>query len=172
MKLILTSCLLVLVACSSKAPEPKAVIDPMQKLSATSGLSLDQLKNGVGPITSVILSEIDPKLVKTGEAAFNAKCVACHKLDGRYVGPALRYVVDRREPVYVMNMILNPTEMLAKHPLDKEMLKKYLTQMTFQNVTQEETRALLEYFRQAAADGKNAAIADTETYPSLESLVK
>ena len=124
MKLILASCLLVLIACSTKTPEPKIVIDPMQKLSSESGLSLDQLKNGVGPITNVILTDIDPGLVKLGKATFAVKCVACHKLDGKHMGPGLRYVTTRREPAYIMNMILNPDEMLARHPLTKAMLKK------------------------------------------------
>ena len=46
-----------------------------------------------------------------------------------------------------MNMILNPTEMTQKDPTAKELLATHLTQMTNQNVTQEDARKLLEYLR-------------------------
>ena len=46
-----------------------------------------------------------------------------------------------------MNMILNPVEMVTKHPEAKKMFAQYPTQMTFQNVTQDDARMMLEYFR-------------------------
>jgi hypothetical protein len=44
-------------------------------------------------------------------------------------------------------MILNPTKMTQEDPQAKELLAEYLTQMPNQNVSQEDARALLEYFR-------------------------
>ncbi|MFA3784001.1 cytochrome c family protein [Melioribacteraceae bacterium 4301-Me] len=86
-------------------------------------------------------------MAKSGEKIFETKCMSCHKIDERYVGPALKGVVGRRTPEYVMNMILNPTEMTQKHPEAKKLLAQYATQMTFQNVTQDDARKLLEYLR-------------------------
>ncbi|KHD89600.1 MAG: cytochrome C [Bdellovibrio sp. ArHS] len=103
---------------------------------------------GVGPITSLVLeSEIKADLVKHGTEVFSAKCAACHKMGERYVGPDLKGVTERRKPEWIMNMILNPQEMTQKDPIAQELLGEYMTQMTFQNVTQDETRAILEYFR-------------------------
>lgn len=103
---------------------------------------------GVGPIQRVELGALDVALAKKGAVIFEQKCSACHKLDSRYVGPALQGVTQRRKPEWIMNMILNPAEMLEKDPTAKELLATYLTPMTFQNVSHDQARALLEYFRQ------------------------
>jgi hypothetical protein len=46
-----------------------------------------------------------------------------------------------------MNMMLNPEQMTKENPTAKQLFAQYLTQMTFQNVTQDDARAILEYFR-------------------------
>lgn len=116
-----------------------------------SGLTDFELQNGIGPVKQKLeLGKIDPRLVKKGEEIFNTKCIACHKLDERYVGPAQRDVIKRRTPEYVMNMMLNPDEMLKKHPEAKKMLAEYMTPMTFQNLSFDDARAILEYFREIA----------------------
>ncbi|MCX8106422.1 MAG: cytochrome c [Ignavibacterium album] len=115
----------------------------------TGGLSEFELENGIGPVKQKLeLGQIDPKLVKKGEEIFNTKCVACHKLDERYVGPAQRDVIKRRTPEFIMNMMLNPQEMQEKHPVVKKLLAEYMTQMTNQNLSFDDARALLEYFRE------------------------
>ena len=121
---------------------------------AASELTPWQVENGIGPITEPLqLGEIDPALASRGEEIFNLKCSACHKLDERYVAPPLRDVTSRRTPEFVMNMILNPLEMTQRHPVTKELLGEYFTPMTPQGLTEEDARALLEYLRQALADG-------------------
>lgn len=111
------------------------------------GLSAEQLENGIGPITSVELGPLDPQLAAEGQATFELKCSACHKMDSRYVGPALGDVLSRRSPEFVMNMILNPEGMLAEHPEARKLLAEYMTPMANQNLTEEEARSILEYFR-------------------------
>lgn len=107
-----------------------------------------ELENGIGPIKEKIkLAAIDKKIAAEGEKIFNEKCASCHKLDEKYVGPAQRDVLTRRTPEYIMNMILNPQENINKHPEAKKMLAQYLTPMTFQNVTQDDARKILEFFR-------------------------
>lgn len=57
-------------------------------------------------------------------------------------------IFDRRTPEWTANMIMNPMEMVQKDPIAKELLMEYNgTPMANQNLTQEETRAVLEYFR-------------------------
>ncbi len=104
---------------------------------------------GVGPVSSVELGEgIDEEMAKKGEELFASKgCNACHEMDSRKVGPALKGVTQKRTPEWIMNMILNPTEMVQKDPIAKKLLAEYSAPMSQQNLTEEEARALLEYFR-------------------------
>ncbi|MDP2600708.1 MAG: c-type cytochrome [Deltaproteobacteria bacterium] len=106
-----------------------------------------QLSKGVGPVTSVALGPVDAARAAKGKQLFESKCAACHKLDEKYVGPAIKGVTQRRSPEWIMNMIMNPQEMTEKDPTARELLATYFTQMTFQNVTQDEARDILEYFR-------------------------
>jgi len=102
---------------------------------------------GVGPITNITLGALDPILAEKGKHIFEQKCTACHKFEERYVGPALAGVTGRRSPEWIMNMILNPQGMTDKDPVARELLGTYMTQMTFQNVSAPDARALLEYLR-------------------------
>lgn len=103
---------------------------------------------GVGPITSVNLPEtIDEAMAATGMATFEAKCTACHKIGKRFVGPDLTGVVDRREPEWIMNMILDPERMVKENEAAKALLAEYMSPMANQSLTEEEARSILEYFR-------------------------
>jgi len=102
---------------------------------------------GVGPITSVTLGDIDDALVEKGKELYKANCTACHKIGKRVVGPALAGVTERRTPEWIMNMIMNPEEMVEKDPAAKALLAEYLAPMANQNITEEEARAILEFFR-------------------------
>ena len=104
------------------------------------------LSKGVGPIKSLSLAGVDDALAAKGEKVFSGTCSACHKLDQRYVGPALAGVTKRRTPEWIMNMIMNPTEMTQKDETAKALLGEYMTQMSVM-ATEAEARALLEYFR-------------------------
>ncbi|PJA97560.1 MAG: cytochrome C [Ignavibacteriales bacterium CG_4_9_14_3_um_filter_34_10] len=119
------------------------------KVAAKLGLTEFEFENGVGPIKEKlnIPAEIDKKMAAEGLKIFESKCMSCHKLDEKYTGPALRDVTKRRTNEYIMNMILNPEEMTKRHPEARKLLGIHATQMTFQNVTQEDTRKLLEYLR-------------------------
>ena len=112
----------------------------------TSGLSEFEMKHGIGPVDEVVtIDEIDNERVEEGREIFRTKCSACHKMEQDYVGPPLGDVLEKRSPTYVMNMILNPVEMTKKHPEAKKMLQQYMNQMTFQNVSKEQARSIVEY---------------------------
>ena len=66
---------------------------------------------GIGPVKEVTLGTINEKLVVEGKKIFNTKCMACHRLDTKLVGPALKPIVKKLPPVYLMNYLLNTTEM-------------------------------------------------------------
>ena len=110
------------------------------------GKNTDEL--GIGPIKDEVkLGPIDKNLVVKGEQTFTTKCSACHKLDVRLVGPPLKDVTKRRRPEWIMNMMLNPQQMTMENPTAKELFATYLVQMTFQDITSDDARAILEYFR-------------------------
>jgi mono/diheme cytochrome c family protein len=139
---------MVLGACTKKdnevASSATAPTAEEKKVEAPAGAQ----GKGIGPVTEVKIEALNVALATKGKTTFEAKCSACHKLEERYVGPALKGVTLRRTPEWIMNMILNPVEMTQKDPVAQELLGEFLTQMTFQNVSQDDARGLLEYFRQ------------------------
>lgn len=139
--------LLVLAGSGCKGEETNETASSQTGPSASAALSPEQLQNGIGPISKVSLGEIDEALVVKGDDIFASKCSACHKFESRYVGPPLGGVLERRTPEYIMNMMLNPEEMVQRHPEAKAMLAQYLTPMPFQSLTEEDARAVLEYLR-------------------------
>lgn len=108
----------------------------------------DSLPKGVGPVQDLKLeAKLDEKMIATGKKVFEGNCTACHKMDERYVGPALKGVTQRRSPEWIMNMILNTSKMLEEDDTAKELLGEYMTQMASVTITKDQTRAILEYFR-------------------------
>ena len=103
---------------------------------------------GVGPFTSTIeFGDLDQVLADAGQIVFEAKCTACHKLEKRHIGPALKGVTERRTPEWIMNMILDPETMVKENKLAKELLMEYISPMANQSLTEDEARSILEYFR-------------------------
>jgi hypothetical protein len=49
-----------------------------------------------------------------------------------------------------MNMILNPQEMVERHPVAKQLLAEHMTFMPNQGLTREDARLVLEYLREEA----------------------
>lgn len=105
------------------------------------------LNKGIGPISSVELGDVNQEMATEGEEIFNAKCIACHKMGTRLVGPDLTGVIGRRTPEWIMNMILNPEEMVKEDPIARQLLKDFTAPMVNQHLTEDETRKILEYFR-------------------------
>ena len=104
---------------------------------------------GVGPITSLTLpADIDQSMAAQGADIYKKMCTACHRADKKFIGPAPTGIMERRSPEWIMNMILNPEEMVQKDPLAKSLLMEFNgAPMANQNLTEEEARSVLEYFR-------------------------
>nr|AWJ66271.1 multicopper oxidase [uncultured bacterium] len=115
--------------------------------------SEEALPKGVGPIQELELAEeLDAELVGQGEEVFTTFCSACHKFEERYVGPDLAGVTVRRAPEWIMNMIINPDVMVMEDDTAYELFAEYMTPMANQGMSEEQARALLEFFRQYDAD--------------------
>ena len=107
-----------------------------------------ELEHGIGPVKeAIVLTAIDPAMARAGREVFETKCSGCHKMDTTYVGPSLGEVTTRRSPAFVMNMILNPQEMVERHPIGKKLLAERMSFMANQGLTVEQARAVLEYLR-------------------------
>lgn len=136
--------------CGQKTPNSKIDSGSGDAKSETTVDPNDWTQNkGIGPVTTVALSEtIDEEMAALGESIFTAKCSACHKPNKRYIGPSPAGILDRRTPEWTMNMILNPMQMVQEDPIAKNLLMEYNgTPMANQNLTEQEARAVLEYFR-------------------------
>ncbi len=135
----------------SEATTTEEVKTEPAKETATSekiDLNTPTLDNkGIGPIKSVTLDAIDDAMVAKGKEIFKINCTACHKFKKRYIGPGLNGITERRSPEWIMNMILNADEMLQKDPVAKALIAEYNAPMAQQQISEEEARAILEYFR-------------------------
>ncbi|MFD0975586.1 cytochrome c [Salinimicrobium gaetbulicola] len=159
LKILSALLILMTIACGGKEEKEKETIklsdnEPKEKVvteqPATKASEKVDLENkGIGPITDLTLpSTIDQTMAARGQEIFKNMCTACHKTDKKFIGPKMVGVTERRTPEWIMNMILNPEVMVQKDPLAKELLIEHNgSPMANQNLTEEEARAVLEYFR-------------------------
>ncbi len=138
-----------MASCGGDKPKSEApVTEPLKEVEAETSSADPMANKGIGPISTVSLGDIDQAMVTEGETVFKAKCSACHKISKKFVGPALKGVTGRRSPEWIMNMIMNPEEMIQKDPIAIRLLAEANgAPMANQNLTEDEARAILEYFR-------------------------
>ncbi len=132
---------------SSVANAPAPVTTPQATTTTSSG-------RGVGPVDHVDVASLDAARAMKGAELFPVKCSACHKLDEKYIGPALAGVTKRREPEWICNMILNPENMIQQDPTAKALLAQYIAPMANQHLTRDEAESILAYFMQHDNDAK------------------
>ena len=127
------------------------VVVPTKKASSTIAPSkrIDLENKGVGPIKSLELpAEINQEIAVKGADIFKKMCTACHRTTKKFIGPPPLGILKRRSPEWVMNMILNPDEMVKEDQLAKDLLMEFNgSPMANQSLSEEEARAVLEYFR-------------------------
>jgi cytochrome c1 len=138
---------------TTKSPVKKAAVKktPTKKVATkkvTSGDIIDLNNKGIGPIKSVTLGALDQSMADNGKKIFKNKCSSCHKTTKKFIGPNPTGILKRRSPEWVMNMIMNPAEMVKEDPIARQLFIKFNgSPMANQNLTKDETRAVLEYFR-------------------------
>ena len=155
-KIITVFLFLFLISCGSKDEKKKGFeynrtqkIDKKSNDINVSKTPIDIDNKGIGPIKKVgFETTINNDLAEKGKATFNQKCTACHMANRKLIGPAMKGIYERRSPEWVMNMLLNPAEMLKKDPVAIALLKEYNNIMMLnQNLTNEEARSISEYLR-------------------------
>ncbi len=160
LKSLWTLALIALVSCGGKEEKKESEDiqlgnysekEEVQKTesSATQTKMIDMDNKGIGPVKNLELpDEIDQAMADKGKVIFDSKCLACHKPTKKFIGPAPIGVLERRSPEWVMNMMLNPNEMVLKDPIAKQLLIEHNgSPMANQGLTEEEARQILEYFR-------------------------
>jgi cytochrome c len=133
------------ITIGSKEKKETKKVTKKEKKSETFDLS----NKGIGPVKSITLTDaVDETMAATGKKVYDAKCTACHKIGKKFIGPAPNGIFERRSPEWIMNMILNPDEMVKKDPIARALLIEYNgSPMANQSLSEEEARSILEYFR-------------------------
>ena len=154
MRVYLIFVLTFLISCGSEQTSKKKIIYGQKSTVETKAVnenkipSIDLSAVGIGPVESLTFKDYNEELAAKGKVLFGQKCTVCHKIDKRYIGPALKGIYERRNPTWVMNIMLNPTEMIKKDPIAIQLLRDYNNVVMYnQNLTFNEARALAEYFR-------------------------
>lgn len=96
--------------------------------------------------------EVDQLEANMGRLVFTSKCVACHDLDKKVIGPPLRDVTKRRTYRWMMNQIMMPDEWVKINPDAAALYKEYnFTQMLIPDgIEEEQARAVIAYLRREA----------------------
>lgn len=94
------------------------------------------------------LGAVDPAMAEKGKTTYDVKCQACHSTgENRVVGPGWKGVTTKREPAWIMNMIMNIDVMLEQDPEAQKLLEECLVRMPNQNLSKDEAREVLEFMR-------------------------
>jgi len=164
MKILFKSVILLfsvlLVSCGGKEEKKKegfsvkrkATTEKAAETPVVSGKKaserVDLTNKGIGPITSLALDAVDDAMAAKGKEVYDQMCLACHRIGKKFIGPAPDNILERRTPEWVMNMILNPDQMVKEDPLAKDLFMEFNgSPMANQGLTEEQARAVLEYFR-------------------------
>ena len=147
--MLTTSIVALLFSCAPDKPKNQEEFpEQAATKSAVEDIISDPTK-GLGAIKNVTLqTPLELDRVGRGQAIYDMKCSACHKLtDQRVVGPGWKDVTKRRRPEWIMNMITNVDVMLEKDPEAQKLLELCLMRMPNQNMSIGDARDVLELMR-------------------------
>jgi len=112
------------------------------------GYDYQSTDKGIGPVKNVELGPINKKMADDGKAIFTSKCIICHELDQKKIGPPLRNTTKVRAPEFIMNLLLNTVQMQKENSTIKDLIKKYNNvPMSDPSLNQTQARSVLEYMR-------------------------
>ncbi len=134
---------LVLASCGTQGEKAPGVgaAKPEADAAATD--------KGLGKFKDLKLSTpLDAKMVEAGEALYNTKCIACHKLTNeKLVGPGWAGVTSKRRPEWIMNFETNTNAMLDSDIVAQQLLVTCVARMPNQNLSDDDARSVLEFMR-------------------------
>ena len=142
------------VAAEPKATAPAAAADSAGGEAGGAGaidVNAPSDSKGVGTFTDVAIADgLDADMAARGQEVFQTSCTACHTPTAqKLIGPGLKGITKIRTPEWILNMITDPVKMTKNDPIAKALLAESNNiQMTDQNVSDEDARAILEFLRQ------------------------
>lgn len=135
---------LLILSCqegSKKEPKPVDIQELAKDQPETHGAELKE-----GDIT--LTTPLDKAMVDSGKAIYGMKCQSCHRLtEEKLVGPGWKNVTQRRQPLWIMNMITNVEMMLEKDPEAQKLLELCMVRMPNQNISKDDARKIIEFMR-------------------------
>jgi pyruvate-formate lyase-activating enzyme len=142
---VITVSICLLVSCGNEGVKKDKKPVDIQELSKnqpeTHGI---EVKEGEIAFTNPLNAE----WVTAGKSMYELKCQSCHRLtEDKLVGPGWKGVTKKRTPTWITNMITNVDMMLEKDAEAQKLLELCLVRMPNQNITNEESRKLIEFMR-------------------------
>jgi len=129
--------LIFVVSCGGDAPKEPTTTTTTEETTTT---------------TEETTTETAKDAVTLGKEIFDGKCVACHKMDAKTVGPALGDVTSRRTDEWIVKMIVDPADMLANDEDAKALLAEYNNvPMAAMGIDEEGAKNILEYLKSVNA---------------------
>ena len=109
-----------------------------------------------------VSASVSAQNVEEGEKLYKANCTACHQIDNKLIGPALRGVSDKYSEEWLIKWIKNSAEMIAAGDPDaiaiwQEYNKSPMT--AFPYFSDDDVKNILAYIEQAPE--KQAVVATT-----------
>jgi mono/diheme cytochrome c family protein len=149
---ILTSlslCILLASGCGGQksdtetaAPSPSSA--PTPSAGATTVAAVSRFDSGPRAADE----PVDAVKVEQGEKLFQTKgCSACHAFGKKVTCPDLAGVSHRRTASWMENQILHPEVMVKEDPISHDLFAKFSLQMPNQKLTEDEARAVIEFFK-------------------------
>lgn len=103
---------------------------------------------GLITAADITLGDIDQAMAEKGRSTYDVKCQACHSTGpNRVVGPGWKGITERRQPDWIMNMMLNIDVMLETDPEAQKGLEECLVRMPNQGLSKDQGREVLEFMR-------------------------
>lgn len=143
-------CLILASACGGDTKTPEQIAAETKASAEANKMEapVNDPTRGMGKFKDVKLGALDPAMAASGEKVYEVKCASCHKLsDEKLVGPGWKDVTVRHAPEWIMNFLTNTDEMLDKDPKAQSMLEICLVRMPNQNVSDDDSRQVLEFMR-------------------------
>jgi len=99
------------------------------------------------PKAAPVAQEVDPG-VERGKQIFKVNCAACHKMEGKLIGPELFKITDKRDPEWLKAWIKDNNALVASgDKLAKEVQDSNPAAMTpFPQLSDQDLDDLLKYF--------------------------
>ena len=139
--LILTISVFFIMSCGGQSGNKEAVAEDVADIPKDTTTK--------GAMRYVDLSDpLEEDLVARGSEIFDVRCAACHELSGeQLVAPGWEGITNRREPEWIMNMIMNVNIMLEVDSTAHKLLEENEVVMPDQYLAVEDARSVLEFMR-------------------------